>query len=251
MLLMEDALKHVIASFEWNLDKIETLLSFDEVIQQFCLAGLKRAKSGLDRHVTNPNFSVDRQIEMIERIRQNDSLKPSYQIVYNQCIVLLVSYFSSAVEDIFKKAFSAKLKSGNLGKLATEEFKISVEQLVSEEWADVFVQKKDDINFQDMKSTLRSFENYLGCPEIKRTQTINNIILAQAMRHCIVHNGCAVNSRTMNQLRDATPRTIKTDICDRTTVQFNEDEVRQVKADMLSFVRLLSKKVLEALVKKE
>lgn len=159
----------------------------------------------------------------------------------------MISYFSSALEDIFKEAFNARLNGTDLGKLGSEEFKITLGQLQSGDIADVFVQKKDDISFQDMKSTLRSFESYIGLPHTERSEVIDNIILAQAMRHCIVHNGCIVNNKTMNQLRGADKRTVKLGIKKDEYVQFSEEEVRQIKGDMLSFVKLLSDYVLEVL----
>ncbi len=242
---MESRLKHITDSFEVNLDKIETLLIFDRVLQNLCLTGLGKAKKGLDNFGNkNDRFSVDSTITMVEKIRDNESMKPSYQVMHNQCIVLMVSYFSSALEDIFKEAFNSKLNSEELGKLESEEFKITIGQLKTGDIADVFIQKKDDVNFQDMQSTLRSFKNYIGIPNIDRNEVTDNIILAQAMRHCIVHYGCTVNNKTIGQLRGAEKRTVKTTVEKDTYVQFSEEEVRQIKADMLSFVNLLSGHVL-------
>lgn len=243
---MENKLNSIIESFEGNLGKVETLLTFDRFLQEFCLIGLRKAKKGLDSFGNqNDRFSVDNTISQIEQIRGNASMKMNYEIMHNQCIVLMVSYFSSVLEDIFKEAFRAILNSGNLGKLESEEFKITVGQLHSGDIAEVFIQKKNDISFQDMQSTIRSFRDYIGISQIERGEVVDNIILAQAMRHCIVHDGCVINNKTVRQLQNADKRTVKPDIEKDQHVQFAEKEVRQIKEDMLTFVNLLSKTVLK------
>ena len=161
--------------------------------------------------------------------------------MYNQCIVLLVSYFSSTVEDIFKEAFYARLKSGNPGNLESEEFKITVGQLLYGNISDVFVQKNSDINFQNMRSTLRSFEKYIELPEIEQDRAVHNIILAQIMRHCIVHSGCIITNQAIGRLKGADKRTIMPASCivENKRIWFSEEDVRQIKEDMLSFVELI------------
>lgn len=242
---MKTKLQKIVARFKKNLEEVETLLTFDEQIRGLCLKALKKAQKGLDAsRVSNPHFSVDREIEIIERFHLDEFLKRNYRIMYNQCIVLMVSYLSSTLEDIFKAAFTEKLNSGNLGDLESEELKLTLGELLFDDLGDVFIQKKDGISFQDMKSTLRSFKDYIGTPSIERNEVINNIILAQAMRHCIVHSGCIISNKTIGQLRDA-KRTVMLDIRKDQQVQFSEEEVRQVKQDMLSFVNRLSKHILE------
>lgn len=238
---MENRLNAILNNFRTNTERIDSLLSFDELVQQICLSGLRKAKKGLERcnAQNHPSFSVDNQISLIERIRENESLVSHYQVMYNQCVVLLVSYFSSAVEDIFKETMKDRLERGSLTKIEDEEIKVTISQFKTGDIAEIFVQKKDDINFQDMRSTLRSFEEYLGFQKTERDEIIDNIILAQAMRHCIVHNGCKINSKCIRQLRDANKRTLKTDLHDNDEIQFNEDEVHTIKMNMLDFINRL------------
>lgn len=244
---MEQKLQRITDAFQSNLDKTETLLTFDEILQQFCLSALRKAKRGLDSFGNeNPRFSIDPTIKSIETIRQNASMKSSYEIMYNQCIVIMVSFFGSALEDIFKEALNEIMGHEDIGELKSEGFKITLEEWQTGEIADIFVQKKDDINFQNMKSTTRSFETYIGLSPIEQDEMIDNINLAQIMRHCIVHSGCNITSKAYNQLKKVKKRSIKVSITKGEYVQFTEKEVHQIKDDMLLFMKSLSSKVLNA-----
>lgn len=242
---MKEQLLKILANFKGNTERIKDLLAFDELVQAICLSALKKAQKGLQgREIEkHPSFRIDSLVQQIEKIRDNDSLQPHYRVMYNQCIVLLVSYFSSAVEDVFRVVLSDKISQNNLGSLKNEEIKITLEQYCEDKVVDIFLDKKD-INFQDMNSTRRSFEKYLDFEAFDRNAVMANIILAQAMRHCIVHSGCAVSRKAIAQLVEIKNRTLKANIQEYDTIQFTEEEVLKVKDDMLSFMIMLANKAM-------
>ena len=214
-------------------------MKFDEVIASFCLSALRKTDEGLksigrDNH---PSFSVKPMIEQIERIRLHDSLQTNYEIIFNQCVVLLVSYFGSTIEDIFQEALKNKIDNKKLGKkLEDEEIKLTVGQLAYDRnIVNLFISKKD-ISFQDMQSIARAFKQYIGTDEIPRDKVVNNIILGQACRNCIVHDGSTANNKTIEQLKSANQRDLKIDIKINEAIRFNEEEIKNIISSMMQYI---------------
>src|SRR5262249_20992616 len=143
-------------------------------------------------------------------IRDHGSLKPGFSLISNQAIVLLVSYFGSAVKDIFSEAVTTILRDGGPDKLMKEELRLTVAELrdatSNPEGAlvSLFVEKKN-LSFQDMQAIHRAFREYVGV-DLERDTVVNDIILAQACRHVIVHAGGEITQRLLHQVRDAAPR---------------------------------------------
>lgn len=236
-----DHLRHIKNNFEDNVAIVKKLMKFDEVVQVFCLNRLRKANEGLEKFgcAEHPSYTIKPMIEQIQNIRQNDSLQPSYEIMFNGCVVLLVSYFGSAIEDIFRKALQEKIYDGKLGQLENQEIKLTIRDLVdNKNIVELFITKRD-ISFQDMQSIARAFKEYIEMNEIPRDKIVNNIILSQACRHCIVHNGSAVNNKVINQLKSANPRDLKTHLNIGEKILFNEEEIQVIIASMTRYIEAL------------
>jgi hypothetical protein len=184
---------------------------------------------------------------MLKNIRRNDSLRPRYQTIFNQAVVLLVSYFGSAVHDLFRQGVSLAIARVSDSPVLKEELRVSVSSLcdapdnLNDFAADLLVQTKD-ISFQDMQSITRSFNTYLQV-KIPWDATVNHIILGQACRHIIVHTGGLIDQKFLRQISGATPRKVKTDLNLGDRIQFHPDEVEVIAASMQTFVREISIKV--------
>jgi hypothetical protein len=167
--------------------------------------------------------------------------------------VLLVSYFASALDDVFRAAVPLLLLLLNRGKapaLLHEELRVTVEELVAlqaepEAVGELFRSKKD-ISFQDMQSIVRAFKDYVGV-EISRDEHTDNIIIAQACRHVIVHAGGEADKRLVRQVAQANRRTVKTGIRAGQQIQFTPDELRMVSRSMVTFVDQLASAVVDVL----
>lgn len=241
MYKLRDHLYHIQNNFEDNVAIVKKLMKFDEVVQLFCLSTLKKANEGLEKFgcADHPSYNIKAMIKQIENIRQNDSLQSSYEIIFNQCVVLLVSYFGSAIEDIFREALEKKIYDRKLGQLENQEIKLTIGQLVDDKnIVDLFITKRD-ISFQNMQSIARAFEQYIEMNEIPRDKIVNNIILSQACRHCIVHNGSAVNKKVINQLKSADPRDLKPNLKIGEKILFNEEEIQVIIANMARYIEAL------------
>ena len=122
---MLDVLKEVQKNFAENAKKVEKLCYFDDFVQDFALGALRKAKGGLDFYKTNNHlYTVDAEIEQLERIREHRSVRRHYAIMLNQCVVLLVSYFSSSVDDVFQESLKHRIRAGSLGDTGKKKIEI-------------------------------------------------------------------------------------------------------------------------------
>jgi hypothetical protein len=250
---MREAIKKIQDTFKANVDSVDKLMKFDEIIQSFCIETLKKVntfleKEGLNKH---PSCNVESQLNHIKRIRDNQSLKPHYQVMWNQSIVLLVSYFSSAVEALFVTAIPFKLRQGGTKELNEAELKLKIKEIqslnfdLSENIGELFVSKKE-LSFQDTQSIARAFADYLSF-EPPKNKEVNNIIAALACRHALVHSGGIVNDKTVKQISNAEPRDIQKDLSSKGTIMFKQEEVKIVGNSMATYLKSLSQGVSENL----
>ncbi|MBI4809645.1 MAG: hypothetical protein HY799_11945 [Nitrosomonadales bacterium] len=246
---MKARLDNLESAFAQNIAGVHKLIHFDREVLGFAVAGIRDLSERLKQHhkLGNPYLTAENTLKSIENIRDNDSLRPRYKVIFNQAVVLLVSYFGSAVEDIFKAGVDALLDSGEDSDLLREDIKLSFREMQEASWhfrgvaADLLVQKKD-LSFQDMQAISRTFKTYLGIT-IEKDNHVNNIILAQACRHVIVHAGGAVNDRLIRQVANATPREIKPAISRGEHIEFQPEEVELISRSMEAYVKGLVIKV--------
>lgn len=231
-----------IKTFRVNLKSVHELMRFDDMVLDFVINPLERvSKSQTIGGISNPRHRVDNVLSMVRGIKNNQSLQPHYAAMYNQCLVLLVSYFSSASRDLFVDSVVAAIAFGARDELLDAEIRLTARQVrdtsgsTSAILAEAIADAKE-MSFQDMQSVDRAFRRYFSvAPE--KGQMINDIIIAHACRHAIVHAGAQVNKRLIAQVKAATPRTIKTALVDGAPIGFSKAELRAVMKEMLKYLR--------------
>lgn len=234
--------------FEDNVKAVVKLMNFDRDVQDMALQHIRGLHNTLldVEKIENEQRNGKRILDILERIREADSLRPRYQLIFNQAVVLLVSYFGSALGNLFRHAVQIGI-SVEEKRILSEELNLEVEELLSrgdqinEILGDMIILKKD-ISFQDMKSVARAFRKYFGI-EIEKSSTVNNIILGQAARHAIVHDGGKANARIIRQISNATPRKLKPNVVENSEFQFTPDEVEILADEMKTYVESLLRKV--------
>jgi hypothetical protein len=217
-------------------------MRFDDMVLEFIIGPLERLGHRQTKgRIENPRHRVDQVLTLVKGIKQNASLRTYYATMYNQCLVLLVSYFASATRDLFIDAAVSALGAGARGELLDAEVKLTPRDVregtgsTSEMLAEAIADGKD-MSFQDMQSVDRAFRRYFGvAPE--KGQMVNDIIVSQACRHAIVHSGAKVSRRLLSQVRSATPRTVKVNFDEGATIEFSRSEVRAVMKEMLKYLR--------------
>jgi hypothetical protein len=236
-----------------NIDDIFRLMDFDRDILKFAIGGIEGLQKNLWRFhdIENPRLLAQNTLKMLNNIKDHDSLRPQYQVIFNQCIVLLVSVFASSVADLFRDGICILAKKGDSKSLKKEELKISVSDLLEfdgeiNERLGHLIADKNDLSFQDMKSIGRAFKDYFGF-DISKDIHVNNIIMAQAGRHVIVHDSARINERVIGQVYGAKPRDLKPEL-DGDTIQFSPEEVKLAAESMLVYFRQVRNQVETRLV---
>lgn len=236
---MIDELALLKDNFAKNISSVETLLKFDIFILDYSIDVLESVNNRLREvdSITNPNLTAETGLKALKNIKENNSISLQYKTIYNQALVLLVSYYTSTLKEIFSKSLFPFLNKFDDLKIFDEEIKMTVEQIklndfnLSSQIADLIILKKG-YSFQDMKSTTKALNECFGF-EFEKSNHINNIILGQACRHSIVHNGGKVDQPLLNQIKNAFPRDIKKTI-NEYNLSFLPDEVLTI-SDSMSF----------------
>lgn len=227
--------------FKTNCQLVLNLAGFDRVVLDFVDKILQNLPSGKDTFAPNP---IQNALSMIKNIRTNKSLRHQYVAIYNQCVVLLVSHFASALHGIFKQSVSAMLPDKLSEALKKEELKLTVKELSLMEgghWglvSEALIRKRD-FSFQDMQSVSKAFSTYCDyTPE--KTKDVNNIIVGQACRHVIVHAGAIVDSKCIKQVASAFPRELEVQLKSGKPVQFEREELAVLAESMKAYVQSMT-----------
>ncbi|HUR79797.1 MAG TPA: hypothetical protein VM733_03465 [Thermoanaerobaculia bacterium] len=206
-----------VTGFRANVASVNELARFDRLILEIAIDGLEKvADSLLNEHrLYNASRIPHNRALALRNVHQTDSLKRHYDVMFNQCVVLLVSYFGSAMHDLFRDTVKQALIQGHDVPATRAEIKISWSVLgAGADGADVFAEQlveQGQISFQDMQSIVRAFNTHFGIA-LQRTSATNDIILGQAARHAIVHNMALVDTRMLKQIQAAIPRTLKSQL---------------------------------------
>jgi len=242
----------IVQNFEENLKSVQKLANFDRLVLDFAIQSIDILQSRLKEKFENERLLATNTLTQLKKIRQNDSMRPQYQEIFNQCVVLLVSYFGSTVHDIFSSYVPAFLSMAKEQEILNEELRFSIKELkgldfdLREHLGEIIISKRN-ISFQDMQSIRRSFRDFMNI-SIDKDSTVNNIILGQACRHVVVHAGGRVNSKLIRQVSKAIPRKLKLKIEQDKKVEFTTDEIDILSQSMRKFVAELVKKLKQSLV---
>lgn len=246
-------MRAILDNFSQHVADVDRLIEFDREVMHVAINAVEDLHNRLvnTQKITNEQLNGARALQILRGVRDNESLKPRFSLILNQAIVLLVSYFGSAVEDIFSSAVTAALHGTASSRLMKEDLRLTVAELIEatssqdDAVVSLFIEKKD-LSFQDMQAIHRAFRDYVGV-EVEKDRGVNNIILAQACRHVIVHAGGEVTPRLIRQVSGAIPRDIKLELTGA-TVQFSPSEVKTVAESMAKYLEVLVEKT-EAVVR--
>ncbi|MDP2030939.1 MAG: hypothetical protein Q8K12_14975 [Thiobacillus sp.] len=240
-----------LATFSENITSVWKLINFDTEVRDIALGGVQTLHEFLknEKGFDNPKWNGERTLQILQGIRQSPVLKERYSTIYNQAVVLLVSYFGSVIGDVFRAAAARSLERLDPRVLDTE-LKLRVSELISltnspaDQIGDLLIHK-EGITFQDMQSTHRAFKQFFGI-DLHADETAKNIIVGQACRHAIVHDGGTANSRVMNQIRNAQPRKLKPALALNDRIKFSTDEIELLASEMKAYMAMLVEKVKHA-----
>jgi hypothetical protein len=245
-----ELIEHARHTFTNNVRSVQQLVDFDHTVLDSAIQNLGHLQAALD--AKNPHVAdrVGNTLSMLKNIREHDSMRMHYATIYNQCVVLLVSHFGSALHAMFIAAAPTLLGVAGEREALKEELKFSISELrelkfdLNEAIGNLLVAKRD-IGFQDMQSTVRAFKSYLGI-DIPRDQHMHNVIFAQAARHAIVHSGAVADARFVRQIAAADLRIVKPVIRERDCLAFLPNEVETVAASMGALIKHVERELLDS-----
>ncbi len=235
-------------NFYSNVKSVKELMNFDNIILDFCIQHIEsldeRIKNNEELKITNVIFFPENTLKQLKQIKKNNSFRNMYESIFNQSLVLLVSYFATAIKELFGSAiqYFAENNNDHFGSIKSN-MKFSVQELskynfnLSSEIGNLII-GKNNISFQDMQSICREFKLYFGF-DINKNSDVDNIILSQASRHSIVHALSIADKKFMNQIRNANKRTIKPNIKINDEIVFSTDEIEKVIESMNNFLMML------------
>lgn len=237
---MKEIFELIYSTFEKNVKSVFNLVQFDDVILELSISHIDSLNQRLKQSgVQNRRLLAETTLAQLRSIRQNQSLRPKYETMYNQCIVLLVSYFGSGIKNLFTSAVTKYVMKGHDICNKDSEIKIALSELqqfnyeVRDNIGEIIVNNKN-ISFQDMQSICRAFQEWFKIT-IDRDIVCNNVTMSQACRHVIVHSGNVVERKFINQVKHLNPRTIKNNIKEGDMLIFSPKEIQQIGDDMLKF----------------
>lgn len=215
--------------FDLHIQTLDELIEFDRLILDLCITHIETLNTKLKSgpfHINNPGYLAEYALSAIRNVRENNSLRAKYQSVFNSCLVLQVAYFTSIIHDIFFYTVNRLITTNRL-------------QYTQEE-----LKKRNDINFQNMGSTIRTYKKYLLLEIVEDTVT-NSIAVAQFCRHTIVHSLSIADQKFIENVYPLVPRDIKRNVALNEKIQFSTTELTFVKTAMKIFVTGLCERIYE------
>ena len=123
---MQSAVREARANFKSNLESVYRLLDFDQVVLDFAIDLVDSLHGRLMRSQGSPQLNGENILLGLRNARSHESLRPQYEAIYNQCVVLLVAYFGVALEGLFTAAAFTGLRFATEPKVLREELKLTV-----------------------------------------------------------------------------------------------------------------------------
>ena len=238
----------IVDNFKDRVDGVNKLLILDELIIGYTIETLEERQDSLRNcGIDNAFMLGESALQQLKGIRDHKSLKAGYKLIHNQCVVLLVSYFTSSIHDLFDTAATITLKSDIPKKLKNKDLKLTLEELKKYNFnlsnnIGSIISKKFGISFQDMKSISRVMHDYFGA-ELPWDTTVNNIITMQACRHAIAHAGEEADQILINQLRHSSDRDIQKNIAVGDKIEFTPEEIKIGGTAMVKYISDLTNKI--------
>jgi hypothetical protein len=234
--------------FKKSADDVDKLMNFDRDFQQVAIDLLEKLHAKLLKNgFESEHKNGGRELQILRDVKSNDSVREKYKTIFNQGIVLLVSHFASALSDLFREGVNAELEASSNAHLMAEEVKLSFADLKERDWnlresaADMLIAKYD-FSFQDMGATVKAFDRYCGVV-IPRDENMNNVIIAQACRHVIVHAGGRVSEKAVKQVSKSIPRTLKVELFENSEIEFTAPEVALARGAMSQIISFIEAKL--------
>ncbi len=244
---------NLLTNYRKNQESINRLMNFDNLLLQFCISSLRELETNLRENaevgITSVKCLPSITIKALEGIKSNKTFKSHYEDMYNQCLVLAVSYFTSTVKDIFLQSVNYSINyCHEILKKDNDNFAFTIKALkemqfyIGDSLGELIVNKKE-ISFQDMQSTNRAFNDYFDLRlNFKDDKDQHNIVFGQAARHLIVHSIGKIDPKFLNQIDYAPKRIICHDLKEGEIIKITPAQIIIIQESMLNYITNISER---------
>lgn len=192
--------------FDNYLLSIDALINLGTDVSLIILDSLKNLKKGYEPLSGFIPFKekLERNIEMIDKIKNHPILREKYDVIYGQALVLLVSAFESLMTNLFTSLINEFPEKINWPEKKTIGVDLNLLRYYSNIGDLVLKSLKGQPNFQDWQSTLNFLKENLNInigKDISREEQ-ETIIFYQATRHIIIHNSAKIDPDFIKQIRN-------------------------------------------------
>lgn len=159
-------------------------------------------KAGYGKGATK---NLDHASKMLTNLSKNKSILNQQEVIREQVLVLFIGTLEVYLADLIKIIGNTKPE---LYIFKDEKEKITFTQDMLKNGFTLgdaileHITNNKGYSFQDLRSSLEVFKNYLGIEVTLEEESKENLILCAASRHCIVHNMSIVDRGFLRQIRD-------------------------------------------------
>lgn len=230
-------LDEVQKNFQDNLEMIRQIVNIGSDIGDLLVGMLTDLQKQND---SIPGFlpykeRIERTIGMVRMIKDDPRLKLKYEVIRNQAVVLIVENFESFLNDCVKtlvNEYPGAIKWPDKKKVLPVNMDVLRYSIPTVGDLVVASLKKEEVNFQDLQSILRFFEEYLTLDIKLEDAERDRIIFAHALRNIIVHNASVVDSGFLSQVRNTRYRDAYTD---KEKILLSEEKYQEIIEDFSQF----------------
>jgi hypothetical protein len=218
-------------------DDIDKLHTTPNLIKDQEVSALKAVLNtpGLSRSAQLP---IRNKIQVINNLR-DESIASNFRVIYSQMCVLAVSVVESELKSYFANAFN-KTANINQGYKRLNEVKFSIKEILDNNQKfggklGLLFLEKERLNFQDIKSIINIFKDYLGKDIVLEDEIKKKICFYFEARHLLVHKGGKVDDKFL-QATSVIGANIK-NLCVGDEITFDQSDWNDMR---LSFTALIT-----------
>ncbi len=202
---LEEGVLSARKALEKRLADIGRITEINEIIMMVVeknLAAIKKDLETIGRGGGTMKI-IDHSLMLLSNTTTNPKVIELKKIIREQILVLLTGSLESYLSDIVRIIGNSQ---PDFFRFKTENENISFNQAMLRDsftLGDAILEHIDNkkYSFQDLKSTIDVFDNYLAIA-LDLSDIKDELILMAAMRHVIVHNNSTVDRKFLKQIRD-------------------------------------------------
>lgn len=224
--------------FQDGLEEIDSLVSTPYAMRELALSTLRKINLAPLHHFEK--MKIKNSIQALANI-SDSSFKRSFTIIFNQVCVLSVSILNATLENFFVNYSISNWDKIKIKK--DKKIKFTIQEIAEHKFklrhivGNLILAKDTSISFQDLQSTLRTFDDYFGKKIKIDNETKKNTIFYQQCRHILVHRNGIVDGDFLRKVGENNIKKYKLD----DKIELDEKDWENIKKSFSKIVDLITK----------